>query len=97
MAYSCKIWSGDLLTVHETNDGDGSLFVWVAASEIAQSSSVRHDNGGSAMCTLFTIGVAVLAVFWWRWQRSREKFSDYSLRMFSYKELQMATENFSER
>jgi len=102
---SCKIWSGDLLTVHETSDGVGSLFVRVAASETAQSqTSVRHGNRGGVMHTLFTIGLAVLAVvlvlivlFWWRWQRSREKFSDYSLRIFGYKELQIATKNFSER
>lgn len=103
---SCKIWAGDLLTVHETSDVDVSLFVRVAASETADQSQshVRHSNGVGVMRTLFTIGLAVLAVglvlavlFWWRWQRSLEKFSDYSLRMFSYRELQIATKNFSER
>ncbi|KAH9323868.1 hypothetical protein KI387_018507, partial [Taxus chinensis] len=100
----CQMWGGDLFSLSDNgyNGVNDSLFIRLAAPDLPRSSE-RHS--GTFLGTLVTVSgclavllAVFLAVFFW-WRSSTEKYKDSmpgSLRMFTYKELQIATKGFSE-
>eukprot|EP01018_Ginkgo_biloba_P011460 Gb_02501 [translate_table: standard] len=105
---SCEIWLGEMLNLRDSSNGD-SLFVRLAASELRKSSYAVESKGkksaAGAIAGAVGGGAALLAIafallFWWRRRRLPVKSADYvpaTLTTFSYRELQTATKNFSDR
>ncbi|GLJ32909.1 hypothetical protein SUGI_0662920 [Cryptomeria japonica] len=102
---SCRMWSGNLLNLSDdVDDGKNySVFIRLAEADLPQK---FKTHGRSLIETLVAVsgclavmGVVFLVGFLC-WRSGPEKYKDNvpgSLRMFTYKELQIATRSFSER
>ncbi|GLJ44798.1 hypothetical protein SUGI_0942240 [Cryptomeria japonica] len=104
---SCQIWSGQLLNLHNSpSKSNSNVFIRVAASHHHRPPNFDLSSSSKLKVVLpVVLGiVSALCIFsflMWRRQRHRlrsmEKCADSSdsfLRMFSYKELKIATRNF---
>ncbi|KAJ0966040.1 hypothetical protein J5N97_027178 [Dioscorea zingiberensis] len=105
---ACLIWSSELLNLQQPISGGnspvGTLFLRLAASELQDSSNgvstgaiVGAVVGGVVLC----LGI-ILVLIWIRRKRSQSRASfkqgkEGSLVVFSYRELEALTKNFSER
>ncbi|KAH9304122.1 hypothetical protein KI387_008526 [Taxus chinensis] len=100
----CKLWFGDLFNLGDTLPASDPLFVRLAAVDVPTAGSnkkgtvtgvVAGSIGGVA--ALLAIGLVIFLCV--RRRRSMLKSSEYpgSLTVYSYRELQIATKNFSER
>ncbi|GLJ32677.1 hypothetical protein SUGI_0657470 [Cryptomeria japonica] len=104
----CKIWSGDLPSMHNSpSQSNSNIFIRVAASAIPKfdppSSSMLKSQTiiGAVLGSVSALAVASGIFFVFKWQRYRlrwmERYADSPnsfLRVFSYKELKIATRNF---
>ncbi|XP_042501065.1 G-type lectin S-receptor-like serine/threonine-protein kinase At2g19130 [Macadamia integrifolia] len=103
----CSVWEGDLLNLQQfsrRDSGGGNLFLKLSASELSSSGgkkkgSVMYAIVGVIVGVVLLLG-SVLLLFWW-WRR-RNVFgplnqTDGFLVQFSYKNLQIATKNFSKQ
>eukprot|EP01018_Ginkgo_biloba_P011674 Gb_40120 [translate_table: standard] len=101
---TCHIWSGDLLNLRDSTDGN-SLFIRLAPSDLPKLSPNRKASVfgllvrvSGALASL--VAIVLVFIFWWRRRKWPEKSAEAmpgSLRTFTYKELQIATKNFSHR
>ncbi|XP_043688329.1 G-type lectin S-receptor-like serine/threonine-protein kinase At2g19130 [Telopea speciosissima] len=105
----CSVWKGDLLNLQQLSEGDGgggNLYLKLAASELSKSGGKkkRPITGVivgviSGVVVLLLLG-SVLVLFWRRRRRNvfgpSNQIQD-SLVQFSYRDLQIATKNFSEQ
>lgn len=101
----CELWFGDLLNVRDSSNGQ-SFYVRLAISDLLQSSSSNKRGRGRPILLLavaasvtVTILLILLAILWRRKALLKKRWEDdslpsSSLRTFSYKELQIATDNF---
>ncbi|KAK9133718.1 hypothetical protein Scep_013246 [Stephania cephalantha] len=97
----CSVWLGDLVNVQRDSGGD-SFYVRVAASDVSPS-----KKGSTSLPLILGIvaGVAValgsVLLLIWRCRVKRSvgtsKAVEGSLVAFTYRDLQIATKNFSER
>ncbi|KAK9152122.1 hypothetical protein Syun_010431 [Stephania yunnanensis] len=97
----CSVWLGDLVNVQQRDSGD-SFYVRVAASDVSSS-----KKGSTSLPLILGIvaGVAVavgsVLLLIWRCRVKRSvgtsKAVEGSLVAFTYRDLQIATKNFSER
>ncbi|XP_059063550.1 G-type lectin S-receptor-like serine/threonine-protein kinase At2g19130 [Cryptomeria japonica] len=106
----CKLWFGDLLGMQITPEGQ-PFFIRLAASDVAQFSANRGRRSSSRVVALsisIPLGVAVLSsllIGAWFLQRRRRtllekgKYEDASksLITFTYKEMKIATNNFTHK
>ncbi|GLJ27687.1 hypothetical protein SUGI_0543580 [Cryptomeria japonica] len=104
----CQIWFGDLLNMRNSLSNSGStVSIRVAASALPK---FHKPPSSSKLKTIIVVSAVALAValsifFFLMWQRCRlpppmetcEDSSDSALRMFSYKELKIATRNFGSK
>ncbi|KAJ0111197.1 hypothetical protein Patl1_02134 [Pistacia atlantica] len=100
----CSIWIGSLLNLQQlaVGDTDGkTIYIKIAAYEF---SSPRNDDrkfiDGGVGSAAFVLLLGLLVVAYLRWKKrtfKTTKAMEGSLVAFSYKELQKATKNFSER
>ncbi|XP_057859955.2 G-type lectin S-receptor-like serine/threonine-protein kinase At2g19130 [Cryptomeria japonica] len=98
----CQIWSGDLLNMHNSkSESDSNVFIRVAASSLPKSDppffSKVYLVFGIFSAVAFALGISSFL----RWQGYRLRLMERSanssnsfLRVFSYKELKIATRNF---
>ncbi|XP_042502390.1 G-type lectin S-receptor-like serine/threonine-protein kinase At2g19130 [Macadamia integrifolia] len=103
----CSVWEGDLLNLQRLSQGDsggGNLYLKLAASELSNSGGKKKGSViGAIVCVISGVVLllgSVLVLFCW-WQR-RNVFGpsnhiDGSLVQCSYRNLQIATKNFSEQ
>ncbi|GAB2214997.1 hypothetical protein Drorol1_Dr00019368 [Drosera rotundifolia] len=98
---TCFFWTGDLLNLNSTNASTtGALYVRLAASDFPTSNKtmmVVSIAAGSAAGILFAM---CLALVLWRQRRQRigaTRTVEGSLVAFTFKDLQTATKNFSEK
>lgn len=101
----CLIWNGEIQNLVQLAQNDGSgrtINIRLAASEFASGKSnkgaVIGAVAGSVVGVLVLIGV-VFTVFWMRRRHliGTAKAMEGSLAAFSYRDLQYATKNFSEK
>ncbi|KAI5660737.1 hypothetical protein M9H77_20060 [Catharanthus roseus] len=103
---ACSIWNGELLNLQKLSKADGNigrkLYLRLASSEF----STAKDNKGiviGAVLGSVAFAVVLIGVIWlviWRRQRRLVRTgtaAEDSLVSFTYKELQNATKNFSEK
>ncbi|KAF9590372.1 hypothetical protein IFM89_033898 [Coptis chinensis] len=108
-AYSrgCSVWNGDLLSLQKAPDGDGSgidLYLRLAASDIPRTGAKHKGTPTPAIVGAAAGIVALLGLvflFVWRWQTRQSvgtsKTVEGILMAFTYRDLQNATKNFSEK
>ncbi|CAL1406199.1 unnamed protein product [Linum trigynum] len=99
--HQCLVWFGELLNLEQDVPSGSTIFVRVAASELRGSDS--HNAlviGGVVGSAMVLVLAAVIGVLIWRKRRMRKlggKSAEGSLRAFSYRDLQSATRNFSDK
>ncbi|XP_057830553.2 G-type lectin S-receptor-like serine/threonine-protein kinase At2g19130 [Cryptomeria japonica] len=107
---TCQTWSGNLINMHTSPSKSSSdVFIRLAASPLSKFdhklSSSRRKTAVSimgavlAIVSTLTIAICVFSFSMWRSQRlllmqMRADSSNSFLRVFSYKELKIATRNF---
>ncbi|KAL5731131.1 hypothetical protein ACHQM5_003889 [Ranunculus cassubicifolius] len=103
----CSIWNGDLLSVQQLSDGDGSggdlhLRVESSAIQTRRDKSKGSNTGviaGLAAGIVALLGVLLFVI--WRWRRrqavGKTTTIEGSLVAFTYRDLQNATKNFTEK
>ncbi|XP_057812651.2 G-type lectin S-receptor-like serine/threonine-protein kinase At2g19130 [Cryptomeria japonica] len=103
----CRLWFGDLFIMRVSSDNQ-SIFIRLAVSELPPSMSSRSDKTPVVLIVLLSV-VAFLVVssllfgafLMWKRRRLRKKGLEedvpISLKMFTYKELRIATENFKHK
>ncbi|KAF9598115.1 hypothetical protein IFM89_025351 [Coptis chinensis] len=108
-AYSrgCSVWNGDLLSPQKAPDGDASgidLYLRLAASDIPRTGAKHKGTPTPAIVGAAAGIVALLGLvflFVWRWQTRQSvgtsKTVEGFLMAFTYRDLQNATKNFSEK
>ncbi|KAK9156067.1 hypothetical protein Sjap_003547 [Stephania japonica] len=104
-AYSgtgCSLWFDDLLNIQQLDNGGDELYIRVAASEISSSwkkSTHLPAIVGAIAGALVLLGLVLVLIWTWRKWRPAEssKTVEGSLTAFTYRDLQVATKNFSER
>lgn len=108
-AYSsqCSIWNGSLLDVQKLSDGDGNggNLSLRSADSVVQSSGGESKGAGIGVIAGAVAGIVaalcfVLLVIWLCKRRRSKRESETiegSLVAFSYRDLQNATKNFSEK
>lgn len=102
-SHGCLIWTGDLLDLQQLQAGDKSgrtLYVRLAASEFRSGKNSKWLIIGVAVgsASIVLLGLIMFLIMRRRNKMiRRRKEVDGSLTAFSYKELQKATKNFSEK
>ncbi|XP_059072197.1 G-type lectin S-receptor-like serine/threonine-protein kinase At2g19130 [Cryptomeria japonica] len=110
-SWACKIWSGDLLNMYSfPSQSNTNVSIRVAASALLKFHRQSSSEGkttrivGAMLGTIGALAVVlgIFSIVMWRKHRLRstERYGDSSnsfLRMFSYKELKIATRNFSSK
>ncbi|KAL2524568.1 G-type lectin S-receptor-like serine/threonine-protein kinase [Abeliophyllum distichum] len=104
---ACLVWNGELMDLQQLSENDGSgrnIYVRLAAS--APQLSSNKKNKGSIIgavvgsVAVFMVLLAIVGVVIWRRQRrglGTTKALGGSLVAFGYKDLQIATKNFSNK
>ncbi|KAL3754553.1 hypothetical protein ACJRO7_001748 [Eucalyptus globulus] len=101
---ACSIWIGDLFNVEQLKQGTTpgtSFYVRLAASDIkdpSKKSKVTAIVAGSVSAAVAILAIVSFAI--WRWRRGATvttKEVEGSLIAFAYRDLQVATKNFSEK
>ncbi|CAA2954137.1 G-type lectin S-receptor-like serine/threonine-protein kinase At2g19130 [Olea europaea var. sylvestris] len=104
---ACLVWKGEIMNLQQLPENDGSgrtIYVRLAASA-PQFSSNKKNKGvviGAVVGSVAVVVVllAVMGIVIWRRQKSRlgtSKAVEGSLVAFGYKDLQIATKNFSDK
>ncbi|KHN41183.1 G-type lectin S-receptor-like serine/threonine-protein kinase At2g19130 [Glycine soja] len=100
----CSIWNGDLLNLQQLTQDDSSgqtLFLRLAASEFHDSKSNKGTVIGAAGAAAGVVVLLIVFVFVMLRRRRRHVGTgtsvEGSLMAFSYKDLQNATKNFSDK
>ncbi|XP_009112581.1 G-type lectin S-receptor-like serine/threonine-protein kinase At2g19130 [Brassica rapa] len=104
----CLMWSNDVLNLQqlEEDNSEGSMFyLRLSASDMPRNSPSGKSNKvmiiGAVLGSLGVVALVLLAVILilrsLRMKRMRGEKSDGTLAAFSYRELQNATKNFSEK
>ncbi|KFK25384.1 hypothetical protein AALP_AA8G106700 [Arabis alpina] len=103
----CSSWSKDVLNLKQLDDDNSegyTLYVRLAASDMPSGGSGKSNKMmifGAVLGSLGVIALVLLAVIvilrYQRRKRMRGEKSDGSLAAFSYRELQNATKNFSDK
>ncbi|CAF2038577.1 unnamed protein product [Brassica napus] len=104
----CLMWSNDVLNLQqlEEDNSEGSMFyLRLSASDMPRNSPSGKSNKvmiiGAVLGSLGVVALVLLAVILTlrslRMKRMRGEKSDGTLAAFSYRELQNATKNFSEK
>uniref|UniRef100_A0A0D6QRW0 Receptor-like serine/threonine-protein kinase n=1 Tax=Araucaria cunninghamii TaxID=56994 RepID=A0A0D6QRW0_ARACU len=103
----CLLWFGNLLNARDSSDGQ-SLFIRLAAADLPQSSSNRKNRNPNLSVVLST-GAAFIVVLAFLLavlirrrlptlvRKGKQDDTPTCLRTFTYKELKIATKNFSHK
>ncbi|KAG6419534.1 hypothetical protein SASPL_121756 [Salvia splendens] len=103
----CSVWNGDLVNLQQLNEGDGNgkvIHIRLSASSLVFSGS-KNSKGSMIGVVAGCVGGALVVVavvvglIWRRRKRAvgSSKAVEGSLAVFTYKDLQNATKNFSEK
>ncbi|KAH9289962.1 hypothetical protein KI387_034079 [Taxus chinensis] len=98
----CRLWFGDLLNMRHSSQGP-PLFIRLAASELKERSRRRRSRIHTVLVSVAVAVAASVIVFIFifiRWNRRRlhnKHIDNDMIRTFSYKELKIATKNFSNK
>ncbi|XP_030546312.1 G-type lectin S-receptor-like serine/threonine-protein kinase At2g19130 [Rhodamnia argentea] len=101
---NCSIWFGDLFNAQQLTQGDtsgSSFYLRLAASDVedpSKKSNVTAIVAGSVSAVVAMLAVVLFGI--WRWRRRATvttKTVEGSLIAFAYRDLQVATKNFSEK
>ncbi|KAL4569798.1 hypothetical protein LXL04_025441 [Taraxacum kok-saghyz] len=97
----CSVWYGDLLNLYEDNDNNGTtIYVKVASKDVPRGNKSNLANigviVGSVGGVVFVLGLTIVIIY----RRKRTcvgtmTTTEGSLVAFVYKDLQMATKNFT--
>nr|XP_043608357.1 G-type lectin S-receptor-like serine/threonine-protein kinase At2g19130 [Erigeron canadensis] len=97
----CSLWGGDLLNLSEDNVNGKSIYVKVASKDLP---SHKKNNKviivaviGSIAVVVFVLGLFVLIIYRKKRMFVKKTTMEGSLVVFSYRDLQVATKNFSEK
>ncbi|XP_056158422.1 G-type lectin S-receptor-like serine/threonine-protein kinase At2g19130 [Syzygium oleosum] len=95
---ACSIWFGDLFNVQRLAQGDttaSSFYLRLAASDVEDLS--KKIVAGSVSAALMILAILLFGI--WRWRRATVtvKSVEGSLRAYAYRDLLIATKNFSEK
>ncbi|CAE5989629.1 unnamed protein product [Arabidopsis arenosa] len=103
----CLVWDKDVLNLQQLEDDNSegnTFYLRLAASDIPNGSSSKSNKMIIFGAVLGSLGVIVLVLLviililkYRRRTRMREEKGDGTLAAFSYRELQNATKNFSEK
>ncbi|MED6174087.1 hypothetical protein PIB30_065579 [Stylosanthes scabra] len=100
----CLIWNGDLLNVQQLSQDDSNgetLFLKLAASEFPNSKSNKRRTivavAGAVGGMVIVLAVILFALVRRRKQVQSGTLVEGSLKTFGYRDLQIATMNFSDR
>ncbi|KAK9156063.1 hypothetical protein Sjap_003543 [Stephania japonica] len=97
----CSLWYGDLLNIQQLDNGGDELYIRVAPSEVS-SSKKKPVHRPVIVCaiagTLALLGLVLVAIWIWGRRGSVELSIavEGSLVAFTYKDLKIASKNFSE-
>ncbi|XP_043688253.1 G-type lectin S-receptor-like serine/threonine-protein kinase At2g19130 [Telopea speciosissima] len=102
----CSVWEGDLLNLQllsQSDSGGGNLYLKLAASELSNYRGKKKGSFTGAIVgvtsgVVLLLGSVLVLFLWWR---RRNVFGNLnqigdSLVQISYRDLQIATKNFSE-
>ncbi|KAK3445987.1 hypothetical protein EUGRSUZ_A01755 [Eucalyptus grandis] len=101
---NCSIWIGDIFNAQQllqSDAGGKSFYLRLAASDVKETSkksNVIAIVAGSVSSTVAILAIVLFGV--WRWRRRatlKTKTVEGSLIAFAYRDLQVATKNFSEK
>lgn len=103
---ACSIWIGDLFNAQQLTQGDtdtsgSSFYLRLTASDVEdprKKSNITAIVAGSVSAAVAIIAIVFFGV--WRWRRRATvttKTVEGSLIAFAYRDLQVATKNFSEK
>ncbi|KAF8043186.1 hypothetical protein BT93_A1507 [Corymbia citriodora subsp. variegata] len=101
---ACLVWFGDLFNVQQLAQGDStasSFYLRLAASDVedpGKMSRVTVIVAGSVSSAVSILAIVLFAI--WRWRRKATvttKTVEGSLIAFAYRDLVVATKNFSEK
>ncbi|GMN61231.1 hypothetical protein TIFTF001_030314 [Ficus carica] len=97
----CSLWSGDLLNLQQVGAGDGRgkrLYLRLAASEVRSTKNREGLTLGVGVgSAIGSIVLLVLILFFVSRRKKNGKGLEASLMAFGYRDLQTATNNFSEK
>ncbi|KAF8043221.1 hypothetical protein BT93_A1537 [Corymbia citriodora subsp. variegata] len=101
---NCSIWIGNLFNMQQLTQGDSagnSFYLRLAASDVEDPSKKRNVTviiAGSVSAAAVILAIVLFGV--WRWRRRpivTTKTLEGSLIAFAFRDLQVATKNFSEK
>ncbi|GAB2274848.1 hypothetical protein Dimus_009620 [Dionaea muscipula] len=99
----CSIWIGELLNLNSANaTATGTLYVRLAASDFPSSSNKKIIVSIVAGSAAGVLAFLCLALVVWRQKKKRQRFGatrivEGSLVAFTFRDLQTATRNFSDK
>ncbi|OVA13180.1 Protein kinase domain [Macleaya cordata] len=102
----CSLWSGDLLNPQKQSGGGQDLYLRLASSDVSvpeDKKTKKKSNTGSVVGAIVGVvaflGLALVLIWRWRVRRSvgKSKTAEGTLVAFTYRDLQTATKNFSQK
>ncbi|XP_076920536.1 G-type lectin S-receptor-like serine/threonine-protein kinase At2g19130 [Bidens hawaiensis] len=98
---SCSVWDGELLNLSEDNANGRTMYVKVSSNDLP---SHKKNNGVTTVAVVASVGGLVLVfglvmiiVYTKKRRFARKTTMEGSLVAFSYRDLQRATKNFSDK
>ncbi|KAL7609007.1 G-type lectin S-receptor-like serine/threonine-protein kinase At2g19130 [Lactuca sativa] len=97
----CSLWNGDLLNLSEDNASGNTIYVKVASKDIPHCKKSNFDIVGvivgSVAGVVFVLGLIFLLIYRRKRKLVGKTIMEGSLVAFAYKDLKIATKNFSEK
>ncbi|GKC82642.1 G-type lectin S-receptor-like serine/threonine-protein kinase [Tanacetum coccineum] len=97
----CSVWDGDLLDLSEDNSNGKAIYIKVASKDLPRSNKnkrvtvttvIEYVAGG-----VFVLGLVVLIIYRKKRMFAGKTTMEGTLIAFAYRDLQIATKNFSEK
>ncbi|GJV65355.1 reverse transcriptase domain-containing protein [Tanacetum coccineum] len=97
----CTVWDGDVLNLSEDNGNGKAIYVKVASKDLPRSNKNKRVTVatviGYVAGGVFVLGLVVLIIYRKKWMFAEKTTMEGTLIAFVYRDLQIATKNFSEK